>query len=89
MSVGDAKQHPDLVGSVASVDTRDFWHEIEESPRSQNYHYHRNPETYMLVGEAIGRAMVHTRFRYEKGWLEKQRSDWPLRLVAHSRQFKV
>lgn len=45
MAVGDAKQHPDLVGSVASVDTRDFWREIEESPRSQNYHYHRNPET--------------------------------------------
>ncbi len=58
MAVGDAKQHPDLVGSVASVDTRDFWREIEESPRSQNYHYHRNPETYLLVGEAMGRAMV-------------------------------
>jgi hypothetical protein len=58
MAVGDAKQHPDFAGSVASVDTRDFWREVEESPRSQNYHYHRNPETYMLVGEAMGRAMV-------------------------------
>lgn len=58
MAVGDVKQHPDLAGSVASVDTRDFWREIEESPRSQDYHYHRNPETYMLVGEAMGRAMV-------------------------------
>jgi Carbohydrate esterase, sialic acid-specific acetylesterase len=58
MAVGDAKQHPDLVGGVASVDTRDFWREVEESPRSQDYHYHRNPETYLLVGEAMGRAMV-------------------------------
>ena len=58
MAVGDAKQHPDFSGSVASVDTRDFWREIEESPRSQDYHYHRNPETYLLVGESMGRAMV-------------------------------
>jgi len=58
MAVGDPKQHPDFAGSVASVDTRDFWREVGESPRSQDYHYHRNPETYMLVGEAMGRAMV-------------------------------
>jgi hypothetical protein len=58
MAVGDPKQHPEFAGSVASVDTRDFWREIEESPRSQDYHYHRNPETYLLVGEAMGRAMV-------------------------------
>jgi alpha-galactosidase len=58
MAVGDPKQHPELVGSVASVDTRDFWREVCESPRGQDYHYNRNPETYMLVGEAMGRAMV-------------------------------
>ncbi len=58
MAVGDPKQHPEFAGSVASVDTRDFWREINESPRSQDYHYHRNPETYLLVGEAMARAMV-------------------------------
>ncbi len=58
MAVGDPKQHPEFVGNVASVDTRDFWREVNESPRSQGYHYHRNAETYMLVGEAMGRAMV-------------------------------
>lgn len=58
MAVGDPKQHPEFAGSVASVDTRDFWREVEESPRAQDYHYHRNPETYLLVGEAMGRAMV-------------------------------
>jgi alpha-galactosidase len=58
MAVGDPKQHPELAGSVASVDTRDFWREVEESPRGQDYHYNRNPETYLLVGEAMGRAMV-------------------------------
>jgi len=58
MAVGDPKQHPEFSGSVASVDTRDFWREVEESPRGQDYHYNRNPETYLLVGEAMGRAMV-------------------------------
>jgi hypothetical protein len=58
MAVGDTKQHPELAGTVASIDTRDFWREVEESPRGQDYHYNRNPETYLLVGEAMGRAMV-------------------------------
>lgn len=58
MAVGDSKQHPELAGTVASVDTRDFWREVSESPRGQDYHYNRNPETYLLVGEAMGRAMV-------------------------------
>lgn len=58
MAVGDPKQHPDFAGNVASVDTRDFWRELDESPRNQDYHYHRNPEFYLLTGEAMGRAMV-------------------------------
>lgn len=58
MAVGDAKQHPEFAGTVAAVDTRDFWREEDESPKSQDYHYNRNAETYMLVGETMGRAMV-------------------------------
>ncbi len=58
MAVGDPEQHPEFAGNVASVDTRDFWREVDESPRGQDYHYNRNAETYMLVGEAMGRAMV-------------------------------
>ncbi len=58
MAVGDAKQHPEFAGTVASVDTRDYWREVDESPTSQDYHYNRNAETYMLIGDALGRAMV-------------------------------
>ncbi len=58
MAVGDPKKHPEFAGTVASVDTRDFWREVDESPRGQDYHYNRNAETYMLVGDALGRAMV-------------------------------
>ena len=58
MAVGDASQHPEYEGTVATVDTRPFWREIDESPKNQDYHYHRNAETYMLIGDALGRAMV-------------------------------
>jgi len=58
MAVADPKKHPALAGTVASVDTRDFWREVDESPTSQDYHYNRNAETYMRVGDACGRAMV-------------------------------
>ena len=58
MAVGDAKQHPEYARTVASIDTRDFWREVDESPTNQDYHYNRNAETYMLIGDALGRAMV-------------------------------
>ncbi len=79
MAVGDPKQHPELAGTVASVDTRDFWREVEESPRAQDYHYNRNAETYLLVGEAMGRAMV----RLEGGAAEAvPKSDREARVAA-------
>ena len=58
MAVGDPNQHPEHAGTVASVDTRNFWREVDESPTNQDYHYNRNAETYMLIGDALGRAMV-------------------------------
>jgi alpha-galactosidase len=58
MAVGDPKKHPEFAGTVASVDTRDYWREVDESPDNQDYHYNRNSETYMRVGDALGRAMV-------------------------------
>jgi alpha-galactosidase len=79
MAVGDSKQHPELASSVASVDTRDFWREREESPAGQDYHYNRNAETYLLVGEAMGRAMV----RLEGGEAEAiPKSDREARTAA-------
>jgi len=58
LAVSDAQRHPELAGTVATVDTRDDWREVDESPREQGHHYHRNAETYLLVGDALGRAMV-------------------------------
>ena len=61
MAVSDAERYPEFRGSVASVDTRSFWREVDESPRNQDYHYNRNAETYLLIGDALGRAMVKLR----------------------------
>ena len=58
LAVGDPARRPELAGTVASVDTRGFWRGVDDSPKEQGHHYNRNAETYLLVGEALGRAMV-------------------------------
>lgn len=63
MAVADPQKHPAFAGTVATVDIRDFWRSKEVSPRAQGYHYNRNAETYLLVGDALGRAMVKLKER--------------------------
>ena len=58
MAVGDPKQYPAFKGNVASVDVRPFWRSRGESPTNTGYHYNHNAETYVLTGDALGRAMV-------------------------------
>jgi len=55
---GENKKYPEFKGNVLTVETRDFWRDVEVSPQNQGYHYNRNAETYMLVGDALGREMV-------------------------------
>ncbi|MEM9367092.1 MAG: sialate O-acetylesterase [Planctomycetota bacterium] len=45
-------------GSVAFVPTQSFWRAREESPTGQGYHWNSNAETYYLIGEAMGKAML-------------------------------
>ncbi|MEM7202239.1 MAG: sialate O-acetylesterase [Planctomycetota bacterium] len=45
-------------GNVAFVGTKDFYRSKESSPADQGYHWNRNAETYYLIGEALGRAMI-------------------------------
>jgi alpha-galactosidase len=58
MNVADPAKHPEFAGNVKSVDTRPFYRAPEVSPRNQSFHYHGNAETYMLVGESMGKAML-------------------------------
>jgi hypothetical protein len=58
LNVADPARHPEFAGNVKTIDTRPFWRDAAVSPRNQGYHYNHNAETYMLVGDALGRAMV-------------------------------
>jgi len=58
MNVADVEKHPELAKTVASVDIRPFWRDAGQSPKAQGYHYNQNAETFMLVGDSLGRAMV-------------------------------
>ena len=55
---GETGNYAEFEGNVLTVETRDFWRTVEQSPRNQGYHYNRNAETYMLVGQALGEGMV-------------------------------
>jgi hypothetical protein len=58
LNAADPERHPELAGTVKTVDARPFWRDSSVSPKNQDYHYNHNAETYMLVGDALGRAMV-------------------------------
>ena len=50
--------YPEFKSNVAFVGTKAFWRPQEESPSGQGYHWNTNAETYWLIGEAMGEAML-------------------------------
>ncbi|MCH7226100.1 hypothetical protein [Haloferula sp. A504] len=58
LAVSDPERHPDLAGTVGSVDTTGYWRDESVSPKGQGFHYNHNAETYLLTGDALGRAMI-------------------------------
>lgn len=67
LAVDGAKgKYPEFKGNVKSVDIRDFWPDVAQSPKNQGYHYHQNAGTYMQIGEAMGKAMVELRQQAKK-----------------------
>jgi hypothetical protein len=53
LAISDPEQHPELKGQTATV----YAHPLSKGGAS-NSHYNGNAETYMNVGEAMGKAMV-------------------------------
>lgn len=51
-------QHAEFRGNVAFVATQAFWRTQEQSPSGQGYHWNSNAETYYLIGDAMGKAML-------------------------------
>ena len=53
----DSSKNP-FERNVKTVETRGFWKSAEESPKSQDFHYHQNGEVYYNVGTAFGKGMI-------------------------------
>lgn len=51
-------EREEFQGNVAFVGTRDFYRPKELSPNGQAYHWNNNAETYYLIGDGLGRAML-------------------------------
>lgn len=51
-------ERKEFKNNVAFVGTRSFWRPKEISPSDQGYHWNSSGETYYLIGDAMGRAMV-------------------------------
>ncbi len=51
-------EYDEFQGNVAFVGTKDFYRPKEASPSGQAYHWNSNAETYYLIGEGMGKAMV-------------------------------
>lgn len=50
--------YPEFKGSVECIQTAPFFRPPEESPSRQGYHWNGNAETYYLIGQAMGKAML-------------------------------
>ena len=59
LAVANATKYPEFAGTVATAETRGFARPpLPESPGTQIYHWNNNCETYWLIGQAMGEAMV-------------------------------
>lgn len=51
-------EYPEFKGNVEFVGTKAFWRPQDQSPSGQGYHWNTNAETYYLIGDGMGRAML-------------------------------
>ncbi|MFT7676142.1 MAG: hypothetical protein ACI8QC_000109 [Planctomycetota bacterium] len=54
----DVAKRKEFRGNVAFVSTRNFYRAADVSPSGQGYHWNSNAETYCLIGEGLGLAML-------------------------------
>jgi alpha-galactosidase len=57
LAVSDPVKHPEFAGNVKTMESRGYWR-TNGPNMGQWYHYWHNAETYMLVGDALGRGMI-------------------------------
>jgi hypothetical protein len=91
LNVADPKLHPEFGGNVKTIDARPFWRDASISPKNQDYHYNHNAETYMLCGDALGRAMVELKggkVEYPESGMIKPVAAPPTMQVASAQELK-
>lgn len=54
----EVAKREEFKGNVAFVPTQAFWRPAEKSPSGQGYHWNNSAETYYLIGEGMGHAML-------------------------------
>lgn len=54
---GETGNYPDFQNNVKTVEARGYWRDFGPNT-NQGFHYNHNAETYLLVGDALGRAMI-------------------------------
>jgi alpha-galactosidase len=57
-NVADPALHPELAGTVATVDTRPFDYGELMGANDQGFHWYYNGESYFNIGESMGLAMM-------------------------------
>lgn len=58
MAVGDVIKYPEFAGNVKSMDTKPFIRSPDQSPGGYATAYNSNAETFLEIGEAMGRTML-------------------------------
>ena len=58
LAVADNAKHPKLGGRIATIDTIPFCFAADRSPGGRGWDFHNNAETFLLIGEASGHAML-------------------------------
>ncbi len=57
-NVADPTRHPELAGTVTTVDTRPFDYGELMGANDQGFHWYFNGESYFNIGESMGQAMM-------------------------------
>jgi Carbohydrate esterase, sialic acid-specific acetylesterase len=73
LAVGNPTKYPEFIGNVKSMEGRGYWRTTGPNT-AQNYHYYHNAETFMLVGDAMGRGMVDL---IKNGDFQSWATQWP------------
>ncbi len=73
LAVANPTKYPEFIGNVRTMEGRGYWRTTGPNT-SQNYHYYHNAETYMLVGDAMGRGMLDL---IRNGDFQSWATQWP------------